>query len=641
MFNSFVRIAFILGLSLSLFSCDSEIELPADVPREAAPETLRQISSGQLIGFRDEENTFAWLGIPFASAPEDDLRWRAPRAPQPWQGVRESLSFRAFCPQLGGIGVNSPKQDVDKLVGSEDCLFLNVWAPQSIVEKKQAELLPVMLWIHGGGNSVGTANTYDFARVLSGRQDVIVVTINYRLGLMGWFNHAALANNGVGNSSEFSELDQSGNFGTLDIIQSLKWVNKNIAVFGGDPNNVTIFGESAGGINVYSLLLSPVAKGLFHKAISQSGGIDTVSVTEGENYRDELPAGHVRSAKEITLTLAMAENKFTEREEAKAFLAKKTDAEVALWLRSLSLETLFTVFDDQKTVMGMVNVPKIFRDGYVIPVEDTKTAFQKTSLFNRVPLITGTNRDEMKTFMMMDPVYVKKWFGLIPSIRDKQQYEGMAYYNSAIWRIVGADLPASALTNDEEFPPVFTYRFDFDQLKDNWFLSLSDLIGAGHGFEMTYAFGLEESASKTFDVHVDETLKYRQSLAFAMSSYWANFAYTGSPSKGRNGDLPLWQAWSNDIGEPKTLLLDAENKGGIRQINEPMTISSLKLEMLSDPWLKNNQALLCETYSQVFTRGLFGDSFFDQDEYSHFGEEGCNNYPIKKACSNLPGGCDN
>ena len=160
------------------------------------------------------------------------------------------------------------------LTGSEDCLYLDIKTPK----KKSSELLPVMFWIHGGGNTSGLKDLYDYSTMVN-RHDVIVVTINYRLGAFGWFTHPSIQGNQEG-------LDKASNFGTLDIIQALKWVNENIELFGGDSNNITIFGESAGGHNVLSLMVAPQAKGLFQKAISQSGYTTSTSTKKAFAIED-------------------------------------------------------------------------------------------------------------------------------------------------------------------------------------------------------------------------------------------------------------------------------------------------------------------------------------------------------------------
>ena len=249
--------------------------------RSIESESLRSTESGKLIGFSDNYDTFAWLGVPYAAPPIGDLRWKGPREPEVWNGTRQSISHAEPCIQYWGqlAGVAGEK---GKVVGSEDCLYLNIWAPKSASSAKENKKLPVMVWIHGGGNDSGTANTYQ-GHHLAGSEEVIVVMLNYRLGLFGWLSHPALR------AEAETREDASGNFGTLDIIQALKWVQNNISEFGGDPSKVTIFGESAGGKNVFSMLVSPLASGLFHRAISQSGSADTTLMTLAEDFPEEIP----------------------------------------------------------------------------------------------------------------------------------------------------------------------------------------------------------------------------------------------------------------------------------------------------------------------------------------------------------------
>ena len=179
-------------------------------------------------------------------------------------------------------------------VGSEDCLYLNIYAPRftDTDVPKDAARLPVMLWIHGGGNTIGEAGFYNGGN-LAAQQRVIVITTNYRLGPFGWFRHAATRNDGA------NELDRSGNFGTLDLVRALQWIRENAAAFGGDPNNVTIFGESAGGTNVFSLLLSPPARGLFHRAIVESGGMQMSGNTVWPTVCDTITGGDASVRSEI------------------------------------------------------------------------------------------------------------------------------------------------------------------------------------------------------------------------------------------------------------------------------------------------------------------------------------------------------
>jgi para-nitrobenzyl esterase len=200
--------------------------------------------------------SWVWAGIPYAKPPVGELRWKAPQDPEPWNKIRQSTYNFTRCTQPVFDLQWNP---VNKIQGSEDCLYLNVFRP-----KTNAKNLPVYFWIHGGGNSFDGADNYD-ASILAQKSNMVVVVIQFRTGPFGWFNHPALNPNGTAE-------DKSGNYGVLDMIKALKWVNKNIAAFGGNPKNVTIAGESTGGYRVMNLMISPLAKGLFHTAINQSGG---------------------------------------------------------------------------------------------------------------------------------------------------------------------------------------------------------------------------------------------------------------------------------------------------------------------------------------------------------------------------------
>jgi len=221
-------------------------------------------TSGISMGFYANGIT-NWDDIPYAQAPIGDLRWKAPREILEENKLIEP-KVNNFCIQKPS-GMGGSDFDGDEFFsGSEDCLYLDIKAPKS----KSEDLLPVMFWIHGGGNTSGLKDIYDFTKMVK-KHNVIVVTINYRLGPFGWFTHPSIQRLQEGD-------DKSSNFGTLDIIAALKWVQSNISLFGGNPDNITIFGESAGGHNVLSLIASKKAKGLFHKAISQSGYTTSISL---------------------------------------------------------------------------------------------------------------------------------------------------------------------------------------------------------------------------------------------------------------------------------------------------------------------------------------------------------------------------
>lgn len=234
---------------------------PANVRTDAPDAPVARIDSGALSGVREGDVT-VFRGIPYAAAPVGERRWAAPAPLPAWQGTRDAKAFGASCPQPAV----PPPFGIEGAT-SEDCLFLNVWAPQQHDGK-----LPVFVWIHGGAFLIGSGSQPIYDGAALARHGMVVVTLNYRMGALGFLNHRALAGQAGG----------SANFGLLDQIAALRWVERNIAAFGGDADNVTLAGESAGGVSVQALMASPLARGLFDKAIIQSGGgLSAMAVSQG------------------------------------------------------------------------------------------------------------------------------------------------------------------------------------------------------------------------------------------------------------------------------------------------------------------------------------------------------------------------
>jgi para-nitrobenzyl esterase len=318
----------------------------APVPEEtraADLATMRALTDGgAVLGFVGRYGSHAWLGIPYAKAPIGDRRWRAPEPPGPVAEKLEALAFSAICPQIaspfGGVYDVAP----GTVTGNEDCLYLNVYAPAMTGSDARAANLPVMFWIHGGGNSVGHASFYDGGR-LAQEQNVVVVTINYRLGPFGWLRHAALRPEGA------SAADASGNYGTLDMIRALHWVRDNIAGFGGDPGNVTIFGESAGGRDGVSLRLSPPAARLFQRAIAQSGGVWRPKPSAGENSVDDPEPGVNGNSADLVASLLVKDARAHDRAAAKAEAAKMGGDELAKYMRSKTPEENFHAYGKRRS----------------------------------------------------------------------------------------------------------------------------------------------------------------------------------------------------------------------------------------------------------------------------------------------------
>ncbi|HKC52717.1 MAG TPA: carboxylesterase family protein [Myxococcota bacterium] len=560
-------------------------------PRTPDPSSQRELSTGSVVGFASREGAQAWLGIPFAKPPVGELRWRAPQPAEPWTGTREALRAGSACTQKAGQLGDAPDAKAGTVTGSEDCLYLNVYAPHATAQEAASRHLPVMVWIHGGGNSVGHAAGYD-PSTLVGRRNVVVVTTNYRLGPFGWFHHPALAAGAAGPE------DASGNYGTLDLIRTLRWVRSEVAAFGGDPGNVTIFGESAGGTDVFSLLLSPLAKGLFQRAIAESGGLTTASLAKAANLKDAAEPGDERSSGEVTPRILFPG---VARAEALQRTESVGAAGLASRLRAASPAQVFAAYDENgpESFGGMMRMPTVLRDGHVLPIEDSETLLAE-GRYNRVPVIAGTNRDEIKLFMLGDPKEVRWWFGFLPRMRDAQRYDLTAEYATLGWKLGAVDEPA-AVMRGVQGPSVFAYRFDWDEEPSFLGSDFAKLLGAAHGMEIPFVF---QSFNTSFfgRMFTDANRPGREELSDAMSSYWTQFAYTGDPGRGRDGTLQQWHAWDPGEGGPKFVVLDTAAGGGVRMIDQPLTKAALLAKLASDS--RMDEAFRCGLFAEYVKRDV-------------------------------------
>lgn len=556
----------------------------------------RLLADGSVVGFAADEETHAWLGIPFALPPVGDLRWRAPERPEAWGDTRDALEKGSPCPQLSSKLAGVYSDDPDGFAGSEDCLYLNVWAPRSEPDEVPtgAARLPVMVWIHGGGNDHGEggASMYDGAQI-AGRQDVVVVTFNYRLGPLGWFSHPALRKRAR------TPEEASGNFGTLDQIRALEWVQQNIAEFGGDPRNVTIFGESAGGTNVLALLLSPAAKGLFHRAISQSGSTDSYSRAEAEDEFvphsvfapiGSASGGHRNSSAEIVVSLLVDEGVVPDRKAARDYAKDLSDADLVTLLRSHSDRDLLDAMRDPENP-GTIDSLSLIRDGVLLPEGDWLEEF-RDGHFNAVPVLLGSNRDESKLELSQDDAHASLRFGILYRIRDPEDYERRARYGSQLWKVRAVDDPANAIHASGR-TSVHAYRFDWDEEPELLGMDLSKLLGAAHGFEIPFVFFNFDLGDPIINriLFEGDGRGRRRRLGSRMMAYWAEFARTGRPGRGLRDDLPEWLDWSDQnggedaLGGGRILIIDTEEGGGIRLASASMTRQSVVEAIEVDPTL--------------------------------------------------------
>lgn len=539
-----------IALILSLAACVAEPEAPQPDPR-----TRVDTPSGPVVGF-ERDTVFQWRGLPYAQPPLGELRWRAPRPVQPWTTERDASKHGNHCLQIGNPLGSTPPEDFGLPSGSEDCLYLDVYAPQASASGDSSEPLPVMFWIHGGGNLYGRGSAYDFT-ALARKGQVVVVSINYRLGGFGWFAHPALR------KSAKTQADRSSNQAVLDMIAALKWTKTHITAFGGNPDNITIFGESAGGVNVFSLLASPLAKNLFHRAIVQSGTPRSVSLEWAE-----------QDSPHSALNM--------QTHWLRGISAPGTPAATLAWLQRLDANTL--LYSYEETATGITpNPPRTIADGIALPKGGIRAALAKGK-YNKVPVISGSNRDETKLFMALNPELVDSWFGNLQIfIRDKTLYERSSYYGSGIWKAAAVDGIAPLLKSRR----FWAYRFDWDEASSILFTDFSEVFGAAHAFEIPFVTGSMRLSQLTPILFNDENLPAATHLSDQMIGYWSTFAYRGDPGDG-GGKGPVWKPWGS---EQNQLVLDTESGGGVRNESGKVLSTQLLLQQLaSDAQITNPEA---------------------------------------------------
>jgi para-nitrobenzyl esterase len=536
----------------------------------------RHTRFGKVVGIDDSatNGTLAWKGIPFAKPPTGALRWKAPVDPDRWKRPKATREFGNACVQYGriyGPGENNRHDPtiattLNQAVGSEDCLYLNIWRPAN-----RHDDLPVIVFVHGGSNVSGyTADPVYDGAALARTAHAVVVTVNYRLGIFGFLNLPQL-------KSGVDPNQDSGNFALLDIIKALKFVRHNIEQFGGDPHRVTLMGQSAGAIDVYALLTSPLVvnahRKLFHRAVPLSGGISLASNLPPGRIPTLNPASvYLNQGNQLLYNLVIADGLAADVAGAAAWAASQTPEQVAGYMRSKSPALLLATLLTKLAGLGLAGSGPI-PDGAVLPVDPIGAIAAGDYL--RVPVLAGNTRDEGKLFptflallggpsgrLVTDRQLFDIQFGYAPDAPPQitiEQWVPAAYLPvttpvtgfTAKTELLNQIFLVAATKNvldtlKAQQNEVWYYRFDWDEEPAPW----NDIYGAAHAFDLSFVFGNFGPSLFSHIANSSANRAGRLELSHAMMKSLGAFARHGDP----NAPAALgvtWPAW------PSTLLFDA------------------------------------------------------------------------------------
>jgi para-nitrobenzyl esterase len=572
----------IFCLFLSIFSISKEIET----------------SSGISIGYKSN-NVMHWDDIPYAKPPIGELRWKAPRKINNLSQIIIPKENN-FCVQKPS-GMGGSEGD-GFFSGSEDCLYLDVKTPLNKINRK----LPVMFWIHGGGNTSGLKDLYDFSTMVN-RHNVVVVSINYRLGPFGWFTHPAIQGLQTG-------IDKSSNFGTLDIIEALKWVQSNISLFGGDPDSVTIFGESAGGHNVLSLLASQQAKGLFHKAISQSGYTTSIDVNAAYKQDKDTPTSN-----HTTFNIV---NRILKQKSINNDQETIDKSELRAMLLDLKSEEFFSYYADRPSYE---EIPLLTADDVVVPLIGLSNALSSKDHLNVVPTIAGSNRDEVKLWLGSAEYFVDLKFSPIGkllgipkvSLKDEEAFEIFNHYRSSAWKLRGVDGPLRSM-KEAGNKNLYAYRYDWDDHRRFIVGDFRKLIGAAHATEVPLLTGNNKLVGD-YGFLIYPRGPSKRFTSKNMMKFWANFAKEGAPGKSTNSIK--WDAY-DDADRSNFMILD--RRSNLKMSSDTISFESLVADLYKETKVTDLEK--CVVLLQMLT--FVGNDLYD--DYANGYQGSCDRGSAKK-----------
>jgi len=572
-----------LSLRRRVANCLSAMALIAAVPvllaacgggSGGSDALTRMTSLGPIVGAADTTaGTYSWKGIPYANPPVGTLRWAPPQDPAPWTSPRTATAFGNACAQYGriyGPGANNQYDatigtTLNTAVGSEDCLYLNVWRPASAEAS-----LPIIVFLHGGSDVSGyTADPMYDGASLAKNANAVVITPNFRLGVFGFLNSPQLK---VGDPQ-----NDSGNFTMLDTMKALQFIRANSLIFGGDPENVTVIGQSAGAINVWALQTSPLmvaaSPRLFHRVMPMSGGISLATDLPPGSIPTLSPAStYLAQGNSLLQNLVIADGLATDATSATAYIATQTSAQLATYMRSKTPTQIFTVLLTKLALLGLSGSGPI-PDGTVVASDPIASI--NAGNYMKIPVLASNARDEGKLFPSFLPLVggsgnarivtdaqlfanhfsynpnaapqttVDQWIAAsyLPVNAPVTGFTARAQALNTVFFLASRDNVLNALKTQQ--PNVFYYRFDWAQQPAPW----NDIYGAVHVIDLPFLFG-NFGPSLFGNVWFSDANKAgRVDLSTAFQQSVSSFVRTGDPNNAALG--ATWQTW------PSKLVFDA------------------------------------------------------------------------------------
>ena len=544
---------------------------------------------GSLKGYA-ASGAYVYKGIPYAAPPVGDLRWRAPQDLTPWTGVRDATKSANMCTQQiysRQWVPTTPATSASSYTGNEDCLYLDVYTPQTTTTP-----LPVFVWIHGGANNFGSAQSYD-GTTLAVRENMIVVVIQYRLAALGFLSSSAL---GAGEDI----FDASGNYGTLDQIKALTWVQNNIAAFGGDPTKVTVGGQSAGGAATVNMIMSPLTTGLFRYA---------APISPAQSFT--APEDSLSNAMIDWLLQDDGMVTFGDWAAAATQRGTMSTSAIQLYLRGKSAVKILEACIEANYHLnpaGGETMPfhNPYMDGNVVPATDWVTTIG-TGSYQHVPLLIGNAEYEEKPFMPLYGPPIKAGLGIPSSTTydwsylesavlaspptltlaqvlgtapvgtpgDQDIYDTVGHLSSRMWKATYTDATAEALMSNSPSNTIYAYLFQWDGGGDPALADFKFIIGAGHAMDVPFWFGQYDV--DTFGYSFTTTNRQgRVLLMNAMMDYLGTFVYTGNPNKA-GSSLTTWPKWS--VSTPNLQTLNATTTSlALGTAQYELTVASVSAE---------------------------------------------------------------